>query len=96
MDYAPDGSLLQNLQTGHNWTCLELLQLALQTATALQYMHGLRPAIAHLDVKPWTSYLLHQDTHYVHRFATMQPLKRQISMRESQAWRKRIDLKFLQ
>lgn len=52
MDYAPDGSLLQNLQTGHGWTCLQLLQLASQVAAALQHMHGLRPAIAHLDVKP--------------------------------------------
>ena len=53
MEWAPGGTLLQLLQAqDHQWSHLQLLQLALQIANALQYLHTLQPPIAHLDVKP--------------------------------------------
>lgn len=53
MEFVPDGTLLDNRHhCSSSWSYLHLLQVALQVATALDYMHTLQPAIAHLDVKP--------------------------------------------
>ena len=52
MEFAPGGSLLDQRQLLTGWTYQQRLQTALQIANALDYLHTLQPALAHLDVKP--------------------------------------------
>lgn len=52
MELLPEGSLTHNRQQISGWTNLQRLQVATGVASALTYLHGLQPAMAHLDVKP--------------------------------------------
>lgn len=51
MELLPEGSLTHNRQQISGWTNLQRLQVATGVASALTYLHGLQPAMAHLDVK---------------------------------------------
>ena len=52
MELIPDGSLLQNTAQMTSWDTLQLLTVAWEVASALEYFHNLKPAIARLDVQP--------------------------------------------
>ncbi|KAK9832963.1 hypothetical protein WJX74_003058 [Apatococcus lobatus] len=52
MELLPDGSMLQNKERIRSWPLSQRLKIAFEVASALEYLHQLQPAIAHLDVKP--------------------------------------------
>ncbi len=52
MELVPDGCLLERRDDLAAMKPFQLLQIALQTANAVNYLHKREPALAHLDIKP--------------------------------------------
>ena len=52
MQYGHEGDLLQNRQKVLRWTDRQRLEVALQIAEALHYLHTRQPELVHLDIKP--------------------------------------------
>ena len=52
MELVPNGTLLSQREQLAGQSYMQLLQLSLQIANGIEYLHGLEPAVAHLDLKP--------------------------------------------
>lgn len=59
LEYVPGGTLRRHLEAGRYFSESERVQVTRQTTSALAYLHGLEPPMAHRDIST-SSIFVHQ------------------------------------